>query len=74
MGLVLPAAGIFLLPGHIYPVAILSFIVIVAISYGFELYSKFTGHGHYDLMDAIASVIGGVVGMGMVAAGMMAMQ
>ena len=39
---------------------------VIAISYGFELFSKFTGIGYYDIMDAVASVIGGVVGMGIV--------
>jgi hypothetical protein len=39
---------------------------VVAISYGFELYSKYTGHGHYEVMDAVAAIIGGVLGMGVV--------
>ena len=68
MGLVLPGAGYLLLPGHIYLNGILSFAAIVAISYGFELYSKFTRHGHYDVMDAVASIIGGLLGMGMMRA------
>ena len=74
MGLLLPLAGYFLFPGHIYRINIISFCIIVAISYGFELYSKFTGHGHYDVMDAVASVIGGGAGMGVVWAGIAIMQ
>jgi hypothetical protein len=27
-------------------------------SYGFELFSKITGHGHYEIADAVASIIG----------------
>ncbi len=71
MGLVLPSAGYFLLPGHPYINAMVSFGLIVGISYGFELYSKFTGHGHYEVADAVASVLGGLVGMGIVGAGVM---
>jgi len=33
------------------------------ISYGFELFSKITGLGRYDFMDAVASAIGGVIGI-----------
>jgi glycopeptide antibiotics resistance protein len=39
---------------------------VVVISYGFELFSKITGVGVYDFMDAVASVIGGIIGMGVV--------
>ena len=35
------------------------------ISYGFELFSLITGLGVYDFMDAVASVIGGVLGLGL---------
>ena len=38
-------------------------LLVSIISYGFELYSKYTGHGHYELMDAVASIVGGVLGM-----------
>ena len=41
-------------------------LVVVAISYGFELFSKITGIGRYDIMDAVASIIGGVIGMALV--------
>jgi hypothetical protein len=74
MGLLLPVIGYFFLPGHPYMNGLISFGLIVAISYGFELYSKFTGHGHYDVMDAVASVIGGLVGMLMLGAGVMGVQ
>jgi hypothetical protein len=42
------------------------FAIVIIISYGFELYSKITGHGHHEIMDAVAAIIGGVVGMGIV--------
>jgi glycopeptide antibiotics resistance protein len=41
-------------------------LIVISISYGFELFSKITRIGHYDIMDAVASIIGGVAGMGIV--------
>ena len=42
---------------------IVALLAVAAVSYGFELFSKITGLGIYDFMDAVASVIGGVLGM-----------
>ena len=66
MGLLFQAVGMYLLPLHLYVATAVSFLLVVAISYGFELYSKYTGHGHYEVMDAVAAIIGGVLGMGVV--------
>jgi VanZ family protein len=66
MGLLFQAVGMYLLPMHLYIATAVSLVIVVAISYGFELYSKFTGHGHYEVMDAVAAIIGGVLGMGVV--------
>ncbi|MEJ0102767.1 MAG: hypothetical protein WDO19_09520 [Bacteroidota bacterium] len=43
---------------------VVSMGTIVAVSYGFELFSLWTGKGHYEIMDAVAGIIGGVVGIG----------
>ena len=64
MGLLFQGVGMFLLPTHLYVATAVSLLLVVAISYGFELYSKFTGHGHYEVMDAVAAIIGGGLGMG----------
>ena len=40
-----------------------SFIALVAICYGFELFSLVTGKGHADNLDAIAGILGGIIGM-----------
>ncbi|MBC7886310.1 MAG: hypothetical protein H7Z13_00365 [Ferruginibacter sp.] len=40
-----------------------SFVILVAICYGFELYSLLTGKGHADNLDAIAGIIGGTAGI-----------
>lgn len=63
LGLIFQAIGDWLLPGHVPAVAVGNVLSVFIIAYGFELYSKFTGHGHYEVLDAVASVIGGVVGM-----------
>ncbi|HTL09149.1 MAG TPA: hypothetical protein VL307_12850 [Chitinophagaceae bacterium] len=63
MGVVLQGAASWLLPGRLYLATTLAFVVVVGISYGFELFSKFTGKGHYEVMDAVAAIIGGVIGM-----------
>jgi hypothetical protein len=64
MGVVIEAFLHWLVPGHRIITTIVTFFIVVAISYGFELYSKFTGRGHYEVMDAVAAVIGGIIGMG----------
>jgi hypothetical protein len=64
MGLVLQMFAIFFLKEHLLLATGITFIVVLVISYGFELFSKITGFGHYDFIDAVASVIGGVLGIG----------
>ena len=66
MGAVLMAAAMFLFPGQQMLALLIAMAVVVAISYGFELFSLITGWGHYDFWDAVASVIGGSLGIGVV--------
>ena len=40
-----------------------SFVVLVIICYGFESYSLVTGKGHADNLDAIAGILGGIIGI-----------
>ena len=63
MGLVLQFAFWKILTGGTGKTMLLSFIAVIVISYGFELFSKITGLGRYDFMDAVASAIGGVIGI-----------
>lgn len=42
---------------------VLSLGIVASVSYIFELFSLVTGEGHYELMDAIASILGGLVGI-----------
>jgi len=63
LGILLQAIAIWLLPQHLVFASFAAFLLLVAISYGFELFSKITGRGHYEIADAIASIIGGGLGM-----------
>jgi hypothetical protein len=64
MGIVLQALGLRFLPGIVLATSI-AFGLVVVVSYGFELYSKFSGHGHHEIMDALAAIVGGILGMAM---------
>ena len=66
MGAVLQLFFSFLLQGHRGLSVVLAILFSFAIAYGFELYSKFTGRGHYEIMDAIAALIGAIPGIGIV--------
>ena len=66
MGAVLQGFSSFLLRGNLLLATAIAFIIVLAISYGFELFSKLTGLGRYDFIDAVASAIGGVIGMALV--------
>lgn len=66
MGAALQGLGIWILGNHPVISTSLVLLIVIIISYGFELFSKITGMGRYDVMDAVASVIGGVAGMGIV--------
>jgi glycopeptide antibiotics resistance protein len=41
----------------------ITFILIVALSYGFELFSLITKKGHYEILDAVFGIVGGAIGM-----------
>ncbi|HRO45310.1 hypothetical protein [Agriterribacter sp.] len=66
MGAFLQAIGWWLWPTAIVLSCIIALVIVITISYGFELFSKITGIGTYDFIDAVASVIGGILGMGLV--------
>ncbi len=59
LGALIQFVVVYFLIGNVVIAAIVSFLVLVAICYGFELFSLITGKGHYDDMDAIAGIIGG---------------
>ena len=66
MGIVLQAFMWFLFPTQIILEIVIAFVLVIIISYGFELFSKVTGKGHYEFNDALAAIIGGVLGMAII--------
>ena len=64
LGLLLQFLACFFFPGQPLLTTVISFLLLAAGCYGFELFSLVTGMGHADNLDAIAGVIGGVIGIG----------
>ena len=63
MGLILQLPALIFRPISWIWASMIVLFLVVAASYGFELISLVTGKGYYDLVDAIAGVIGGIIGM-----------
>lgn len=63
IGIILHAAALFYLQLPLLQAFLIAFVGLVLIGYGFELFSLVTGLGHYDVMDAVATVIGGLPGI-----------
>ena len=63
MGAVLQLSALYVMPQHYALAVVATFIAVVFISYGFELFSLVTKKGHYDVLDAVASILGGSAGM-----------
>lgn len=66
MGAVLQSFFSFLPGVHTGLSVLLTVIFSIAIAYGFELFSKISGKGYYDIMDAVAGIIGAVLGTGII--------
>lgn len=66
MGAILQAFLLFLLKDHFWYATALAFLLVVLISYGFELLSLIAKRGHYDVADAVAGAVGGLLGMAVV--------
>jgi hypothetical protein len=66
MGAVLEAFMLFLLKNHFIYATLIALLLVIIISYGFEVLSLIAKRGHYDIADAVAGIIGGILGMGMV--------
>ena len=68
MGAFLQFAAMWILPADWALATLISLVLVIIISYGFELFSKFTRIGYYELLDALFSIVGGVMGMGVILA------
>lgn len=65
LGIVLQAAAYYFISGP-YVAILAAVVVLIVICYGFELFSMITKLGHHDLIDAVAGIIGGAIGVGVV--------
>ena len=63
MGAIFRIFTLYLFPQHYIISIIITFVLIVALTYGFELFSLITKRGHYEILDAVAGTIGGTIGM-----------
>lgn len=63
VGAVLQLGASYLMPQQFILSIIVTFITVVIISYGFEVFSLITKKGHYEVLDAVASILGGIGGM-----------
>ena len=63
MGAMFRIFALYLFPQQFLLSIVITFISIVALTYGFEIFSLVTKRGHYEVMDAVAGTIGGVIGM-----------
>ena len=68
MGAFLQFSAMWILPADWALATLISLVLVIIISYGFELFSKFTRIGYYELLDALFSIVGGVLGMGVILA------
>jgi glycopeptide antibiotics resistance protein len=68
MGMFLEAAFLYVFHFPLLSASLWAAGMSIVIAYGFELFSLITGKGHYEVMDAIAGVLGAVIGMAVVAA------
>jgi glycopeptide antibiotics resistance protein len=67
MGITLQVFFLYVTHLSLMSALIWSLVLSIVISYGFELFSLITGKGHYEVMDAVAGVLGAMVGMTVVA-------
>ncbi|MET0244404.1 MAG: hypothetical protein ABW174_13085 [Flavitalea sp.] len=62
MGIVFQMLANWLYAPPTYQAVLIALAGVIAVSYGFELFSKISGMGVYDIMDAVFSIIGGALG------------
>ena len=60
LGAIGHAAALFYLHLSLFPAFMLALGFVAAVGFGFELFSLITGLGHSDLMDGVATVLGGL--------------
>jgi hypothetical protein len=66
MGLLFEALALHFFPTSRWAGSFIVFGFVVLICYGFELASLVFKRGHYEVLDAVAGIIGAVVGMAII--------
>ena len=62
MGVAIQGCLWLLLPPQIKLITLASLILVMVLNYGFDVYAK-RKNGNYEVLDAAAGTIGGVIGM-----------
>lgn len=65
LGAVLQVAAFYFFT-ETYAAVLAASVLLIMICYGFELFSKITKLGHHDLIDAVAGILGGAIGVGVI--------
>lgn len=63
IGLLLQITALFVFPAFILWSTLTVLFLLAGINYGFEVLSLILKRGHYDVIDAVAGMIGGLIGM-----------
>lgn len=63
LGILLLAASLYVLPNRILLAGIFAISLLVLICFMFEVLSLITDLGFYEIMDAVAGIAGGILGM-----------
>ena len=66
IGMILQSVAVYLFNMQLVFSYLLTFTALLVICYGFELFSLMTGKGHYEIMDAIAGILGGSLGIALI--------
>lgn len=66
MGALLQLGALYVMPQHFILSIMATLITVVVISYGFEVFSLITKKGHYEVLDAVAAILGGIIGMAII--------
>ncbi len=66
LGALFEGIALHFFPDSLRLASLIVFGLLVFICYGFEVASLVLKRGHYDIMDAAAGIIGGLVGMAVI--------
>lgn len=65
LGVTLQAGSMHVVPDRPLLAIFLAFSLMVFVAYMFEIFSLITDLGYYEMLDALASILGGILGIGL---------